>query len=212
MTKALSARQERLLEYIRAFMTERGYPPTVRDIVQGCKVSSTSVVDYNLKLLAKAGYIRRTPDISRGIELIGAETCRRPTVPLAGTIAAGRPIPVPDEESWNPANTAERVEVSPSLIGNRQRVYALKVKGNSMIDALINDGDIVLMESAESVENGQMAAVWLKNDKEATLKKFYAEPTRVRLQPANAAMKPFFYKPDEVAVQGKVIAVIRQLG
>ena len=192
MAKALSARQERLLEYIRAFMTERGYPPTVRDIVQGCKVSSTSVVDYNLKLLAKAGYIRRTPDISRGIELIGGETCRRPTVPLAAPSPPDGRFPVPDEESWNPATTAERIEVSPSLIGNRQRVYALKVKGNSMIDALINDGDIVLMESAESVENGQMAAVWLKNDKEATLKKFYAEANRIRLQPGQRRYEALF--------------------
>ena len=212
MSKTLSVRQQRLLDYIRTFIAERGYPPSVRDIVQGCKVSSTSVVDYNLKLLAKAGFIRRTPDISRGIELIGeSDAHRRPTVPLVGLIAAGCPIPVPDADSFNPAAQAERIEVSSTLIGERAHVYALKVKGNSMIDALINDGDVVLMEAAERVENGQMAAVWIKNDKEATLKKFYAEPNRVRLQPANATMKPLFYKPEEVAVQGRVIAVIRNL-
>ncbi|MBA7634823.1 LexA repressor [subsurface metagenome] len=93
----------------------------------------------------------------------------------------------------------------------RDGVYALRVQGSSMVDALINDGDIILMQYVNVVENGEMAAIWLKAEKEATLKKFYAEPGRVRLQPANSQMEPIYAEPDNVEIQGRVIAVIRQL-
>lgn len=208
--KTLSDRQRLILKFIRNFIAERGYPPTVRDIVHGCHISSTSVAAYHLEILKKEGYINRHPDISRGIELNEKpHTCQ---IPIIGTIAAGKPIPVPAADSWDTAASAETMEVTGDMLRGRQEVYALKVKGSSMVDALINDGDIVLMQNVSAVDNGEMAAVWLKAEKEATLKKFYSENGRVRLQPANSQMKPIFTKPDNAVVQGKVIAVIRRLG
>jgi repressor LexA len=137
---------------------------------------------------------------------------RRQSVPVIGTIAAGSPIPVPDNDSWDTAAGAEMVDAPDYLVRGQENVYALRVKGNSMIDALINDGDLVLMRYVNTVENGEMAAVWLKAEKEATLKKFYAEGARVRLQPANSAMKPIFARAANVEVQGRVVGVIRRVG
>ncbi len=211
--KALSARQRAIIDYIRRFGTSKGYSPSIRDIVAGCGLSSTSVVDYNLNILEKKGFIRRHREISRGIKLLAPITApeHRFQVPIIGLIAAGRPIPVPDTGTWDMAAAGDTIEVPETLIQGRQGVYALKVKGTSMIDALISDGDIVLMQQVNVVENGQMAAVWLKAEKEATLKKFYAEQGRIRLQPANSQMKPIYVAPDNFEVQGRVIAVIRQL-
>jgi repressor LexA len=211
--RTLSARQERILSFIRRFLTEKAYPPTIRDIVGGCGISSTSVADYNLGLLEKGGYIRRHRGGSRGIELLDDSSVRRTKVlvPVIGQTAAGEPIPVPSSDSWNGAASAETLEIPRDLVRDKEDIYALKVKGLSMIDALINDGDIVLMQYASTVENGEMAAVWLKNEKTATLKKVYVSPNQVRLQPANSQMRPIYAQPDEVEIQGKVIAVIRQL-
>jgi repressor LexA len=209
----LSPRQQKILSFIRRFLTDNSYPPTVRDIVSGCGISSTSVADYNLGILEKNGYIRRHREVSRGLELLDGsmEKATKAVVPVIGQIAAGLPIPVPTAESWSTVAAAESLEVPRDLIQGKEDVYALKVKGLSMIDALINDGDIVLMQQTSTVENGEMAAVWLKNEKTVTLKKVYANAEHVRLQPANSQMKPIYVKPDNVEVQGKVIAVIRQL-
>ena len=195
-------------------MEERGYPPTVRDIQGGCGISSTSVVDYHLKVLEKEGHIRRDPEVSRGIELPGRASASqlRVQVPIIGQIAAGEPIPVPGSETWDAAAGADFLEVTADLTRGRQEIYALKIKGMSMIDALINDGDMVLMQYTNTVDNGEMAAVWLKGEKEVTLKKVYIEPGRVRLQPANSQMQPIYADPENVEIQGRVIAVIRQLG
>jgi len=211
--KALSSKQEQINNFIHRFWEDRGYPPTIRDIVTGCGISSTSVVDYNLNILEKEGYIRRHREVSRGIELVtrspapGAQL----QVPIIGQIAAGEPIPVPTPDTWDVIASSETLEVTKDLTRGREGVYALKVKGSSMVDALVNDGDFVLMEYVNLVENGEMAAIWLKAEKEATLKKFYAEPGRVRLQPANSQMQPIYVEPDNVEIQGRVIAVIRQL-
>jgi repressor LexA len=209
--KSLSTKQEKILGFIRQFVADNAYPPTIRDIVRGVGISSTSVAEYNLVILEKAGHLRRHREISRGIELIGKSNHSRLQVPIVGQIAAGEPIPVPSADTWNTSSGAETLAVPYELIGKRENVYALKVKGLSMIDALIDDGDIVLMQPASSVENGEMAAVWLKSEKTATLKKVYANPGRVRLQPANSQMQPILVDPDNVEIQGKVIAVIRQL-
>ena len=210
---ALSARQRKILDFIHLFLTEKAYPPTIRDIVRGCGISSTSVADYNLSILEKDGYIRRHRDVSRGIELLEGHSFKHgmSPVPFIGQIAAGEPIPVPGSDSWSGVASSETLEVPSNLINGKEGVYALKVKGLSMIDALINDGDIVLMQSVSMVENGQMAAVWLKNEKTVTLKKVYLNENLIRLQPANSQMQPIFCKPDNVEIQGKVIAVIRQL-
>jgi repressor LexA len=212
VTKALSPKQGRILQFIRKFLDTRGYPPTVRDIVAGCKISSTSVVAYNLARLEAAGYLRRHADISRGIELVTDRPNNRHTVaiPIIGEIAAGEPIPVPLPDTWETVASEELV-ITEDLTRGKQRVYALRVKGNSMIDALIKDGDIVVMEYVTSAENGDMVAAWLKAEKEVTLKRLFRETERIRLEPANAQMQPIFCTPDNVEVQGKVITVIRQL-
>ncbi|MBI4283311.1 MAG: repressor LexA [Chloroflexi bacterium] len=211
--KTLSSKQERIIDFVRNFGIDKGYPPTVRDIVSGCDISSTSVVDYNLDILERGGYIRRHAGISRGIELLTRSLVPGHSlqVPIIGQIAAGKPIPVPTPDTWDVTASAETLEVPADLTRGRQGVYALKVKGSSMVDALINDGDTVLMQSVNVVENGEMAAVWLKAEKEVTLKKVYRQAGRIRLQPANSQMKPLYTDPDNVEIQGRVIAVIRQL-
>ena len=211
--KTLSARQQSIVDFIRRFWLDRGYPPSIRDIVTGCGLSSTSVADYNLRILEKKGYIHRHREVSRGIELPVRSSVagRRLYVPIIGQIAAGEPIPVPDTNTWDTTASADTIEVTRDLTRGREGVYALRVRGSSMMDALINDGDVVLMQYVNVVENGEMAAVWLKAEREATLKKFYAESGRVRLQPANSQMKAIYVEPDNVEIQGRVVAVIRQL-
>ncbi|MAE10944.1 MAG: repressor LexA [Dehalococcoidales bacterium] len=211
--KTLSSRQRHIIDFVNRFWLDRSYPPTVRDIVSGCGISSTSVVDYNLAILEREGYIRRHPGISRGIELVDQFPARGRTVKVSviGQIAAGEPIPVPTPDTWDVTDSSEILEVTEELTRGREGVFALRVKGLSMVDSLINDGDIVLMQSVNVVENGEMAAVWLKAEKEVTLKKVYREPKRIRLQPSNSQMKPIFVEPDNVEIQGKVIGVIRQV-
>jgi len=211
--KLLSPKQRQIIKFIHSFYENRGYPPTIRDIVSGCSISSTSVVAYNLNILEQKGYIRRHGEIARGIELITPPAVSRTSVqvPVIGQIAAGEPIPVPTDDTWDVTAASDTMEVPRDLTRGREGVYALKVKGWSMIDALVNDGDIVLMQQVDAVDNGEVAAVWLKAEKEVTLKRFYAESGRIRLQPANSQMQPIFVKPDNVNVQGRVIAVIRQL-
>jgi repressor LexA len=201
------------LDFICSFVEDKTYPPTIRDIVSGCGISSTSVADYNLDILEREGYIRRHHEVSRGIELLNSLSLKhnKVTVPIIGQIAAGEPIPVPASDCWDNAASSETLEVTQDLIRGKKDVYALKVKGFSMIDALINDGDVVLMQHTNTVENGAMAAVWLKNEKKATLKKVFVSPDRVRLQPANSQMKPIYVEPENIQIQGKLIAVIRKL-
>jgi repressor LexA len=205
--RELSPKQARILEFIRSFVDEHDYPPSIRQIQEACEISSTSVVDYNLRALEKGGYIRRDRDVSRGIELTGRPR-RVIAVPIIGTIAAGQPIPVPSADTWR-QDESETIDVAPDTIGDREQIYALRVKGDSMIDALVNDGDIVLMQKAESAHDGEMVAAWLNDEQEATLKKFYREGDRVRLQPANRMMEPIYTDAANIRVQGKVIHISR---
>jgi len=203
----LSSTRENILQFIHGFIDERGYSPTVRDILKGCEISSTAVVQYHLDVLEKEGRIHRDPEIFRSIRL--SEKKGSVMIPVLGTIAAGTPIPVPNSDNWT-NQAVETLELPQDMVGKKP-VFALKVKGQSMIDALIDDGDIVLMETASSAENGEMVAVWLKDREEVTLKRFYAEKDKVILQPANQTMKPIQQSPDNVEIQGKVIGVIRKL-
>ncbi|MFC1917882.1 transcriptional repressor LexA [Chloroflexota bacterium] len=209
--KDLSSRQQNIINFIHRFFEGNGYPPSVRDIKTGCKISSTSVVDYNLRILAQKGHLRRHPEVSRGIEITAPVSRALIQVPIVGKIAAGKPIPALTAETWDVTAGADTLTVSRDLVGDRDGIYALRVKGMSMVDALINDGDMVLMQSTSTVTNGEMAAVWLKAEKEVTLKKVYVESDKVRLQPANSSMQPIYVKPDNVEIQGRVISVIRQL-
>lgn len=203
----LSTTREKIHQFIQRFFAEHDYAPTVRDILKGCSISSTAVVQHHLDVLEKEGRIQRDPEVFRSIRL--PQKKNTITVPLLGTIAAGQPVPVPGSDTWTSFPT-DVMELPQDLIGNR-RVFALRVKGQSMIDALIDDGDIVLMEPADSAENGEMVAVWLKDRQEVTLKKIYIEPDRVLLKPANQTMKPIQQHPDNIEIQGKVIGVIRKL-
>lgn len=201
--KSLSAKQKAILDYIRDFIYETGYPPSIRDIQEACKISSTSVVDYNLKALERNGYLRRNREVSRAIELAGRRRMR--PVPVIGQIAAGQPIPVPAADTWGQQEFEDDVEVPDEVAGGRDNVFALRVKGTSMIDALVNDGDVVIMEQTSAADDGDMVAVWLKDRQETTLKKIYFEGERVRLQPANVTMEPIYARAEDVEVQGKVL-------
>ncbi|MBA2753434.1 MAG: transcriptional repressor LexA [Chloroflexia bacterium] len=210
--KALSRRQQAIYDFIARFLDDNDYPPTIRDIQRELGISSTSVVDYNLKVLEERAMIRRNRNISRGIEVLGRHTSRRNviSIPVIGQIAAGLPIPVPDDLALGDAT--DMVEIGSDIVGNAPRdLFALRVKGHSMVDALINDGDIVLLHAQETCENGETVAVWLKEQKETTLKRFYLEGDRVRLQPANVTMDPIYTTADNVAIQGKLVSVVRSI-
>jgi len=208
--KDLSRRQQAILDFIERFLDENDYPPTIRDIQSELGISSTSVVDYNLKVLEQRNLIRRNSKISRGIELVGRQNGRRNVVaiPVIGQIAAGQPIPVPGD--LEASDAAELVELGGELVpDNGRNLFALRVKGLSMIDALINDGDVVVLRKQETCENGETVAVWLKDQRETTLKKFYLEGDKVRLQPANATMEPIYTPATNVEIQGRLVTVLR---
>lgn len=210
----LSPKQQGILRFLETFISEHDYPPSIRDIQHGCDISSTSVVDYNLKRLEEKGFIRRDREVSRAIELLGSsQRSRRRTipVPLLGKIAAGIPIPTPPDQV-TAESAAETIELTEEQTGGRSNVFALRVDGNSMVDALINDGDIVVLEPTQSCDDGEMVAVWLKAENETTLKKFFHEGERVRLQPMNATMDPIYTGADNIEVQGRVVTAIRPFG
>lgn len=212
----LTERQHRILGFIRDFLAERHFPPTIREIGEAVGISSTSVVKYNLEVLKRKKFIERDDEISRGIRLVEEAVHRVAStiqVPVLGRIAAGVPIPVP-ESTFSPFGYDRTIELTRDIVKEDEKVYALEVQGDSMIDALIHDGDIVVMRHQERVENGELAAIWLRSREETTLKRFYLEGEqgdRVRLQPANPLMKPMFFPAADVQVMGKVVLVIRQL-
>jgi len=218
----LSPRQVNILRFLRDFGAEAGYPPTIRQIGAEVGISSTSVVSYNLKVLERKGYLERDPEVSRGLRLVRDEPSYDPdhatahaapllSVPLYGVIAAGEPIPVPDNDL--PDSELERIALTSDILRETDGVYALRVRGDSMVDALINDGDIVVMRHQRTAENGDLVAAWLKDEEETTLKRYHLERDRgvVRLQPANPIMEPIYVDPRNLEIQGKVILVIRQL-
>ena len=216
MVQTLPERQQKVFNFIKNYLGNNGYPPTVREIGQGVGITSTSLVSYYLKRLEEHGLIIRESSISRAIrltedvesddeEFIGNEDTF--SVPFLGYIVASEPIPV------EPLPGHETIEISRALFGREaEDMFALQVQGNSMIDALISDGDTVILRHQERVENGEMAAVWLDNGVgETTLKKVYYEGATVRLQPANPTMQPIYVPTNDVQIQGKVVMVIRSL-
>ncbi|MCX7789083.1 MAG: transcriptional repressor LexA [Chloroflexaceae bacterium] len=213
----LSDRQKEILNCIQEFMRKNGYPPAIRDIQRELKISSTSVVAYNLNALKDKGWIDRNGKVSRGIRLTSQDevapvwlTAKGGQVPLLGVITAGSPLPDPEEVD---IETAEQVDVPAEVVppGKLDNVYALRVRGQSMIDALIDDGDIVLLRYQETAENGQMVAARIVDENAVTLKKFYHEGDRIRLQPANSTMDPIYTSPQNVRIQGRVVGVLRSL-
>lgn len=225
---ALSDKQRKIVEFIANFVQKHPYPPSVREILEGGEISSTSVVAYNLNALERLGYITRDRTISRGIRLLkdiqgrqyvmsnvtfahnGIDTFQ---VPLLGVIAAGEPIPIPSS-NFSPMGD-QAIKLTRDIIREQEGLYALQVRGNSMVDALVHDGDIVVMKHQKEAHDGEMVAVWLKDREETTLKRFYNEKTkgkrRIRLQPANPTMQPIYADPSNVEIQGKVVLVLRKL-
>jgi repressor LexA len=206
----VSDTRSRILSFIRRFLDRRGYAPTVRDIARGCNISTPSVVQYHLNMLEEQGFIRRDPEVFRSIQLVERKREAVSRVPLLGTIAAGSPIPVPAPDAWTTI-PEETLQLTGELTQDKKDIYALRVKGTSLVDAFVDDGDIVIIQQTSTVEDGELAAVWLKNQQEVTLKKIYREKGRIRLQPANKTMRPIYFAPEEVEIQGKVIAVLRKL-
>ncbi len=207
-TSNTNSTRQKILRYIRDFIDDKGYAPTVRDILKGCTISSTAVVQHHLNILERDGHIHRDPEVFRSIQLMDKTNIIQ--IPLLGTIAAGEPIPVPGTDSWNNA-PSDFLELTDTIVQGQKDIYALKVKGLSMIDALVDDGDMVIMQASHTAQNGEMVAVWIKDKQEVTLKKIFYESNKIRLQPANSQMKPILVDPSNVEIQGKVIGVIRNL-
>ncbi len=213
MVEQLRPRQQAIMKFIEDFLDDNGYPPTVRDIQYGCNISSTSVVDYNLKGLVRGGFLRRSREVSRGIEVVGRrERERGVTIPVLGAIAAGEPLPVFPQDVAT-ALEEDSMEIDTGMAAkaaNKERLFALHVKGDSMIDALIRDGDMVVLEAQESAEPGEMVAAWLVQEEEATLKRFFPEGERVRLQPENTTMSAIYVDARNVQIRGRVVGALRR--
>lgn len=218
----LSTRQERILHFIEERISKRMPPPSIREICDECNVSSTSVVDYNLKRMEALGYIDRTGKVSRGIQVlrpIGAlrEDELKVNVPLYGRIAAGVPIQPPEGDRA----PDEHIEVARELLRAPvgQNLFALRVDGTSMVDALVDDGDVVVLAAQETAERGQMVSAWIKSRDEWTLKKYYPKGDgTVELRPANKASftekdirDNFTFPANDVQISGRVCLVLRQL-
>jgi len=219
-SKGLQDKHIKVLEFMANYQDENGRPPSIREIGEKLKISSTSVVNYYLDQLKKMGYLERDTRVSRGLRLtekvneiiqVATDTLR---VPILGPIAAG-PLMLVPEPGVDYMNEKEynAVEIARSLLPSKERgndLYALEVRGDSMIDAMINDGDIVVMKPAQDARNGEMVAVRV-ND-EYTLKYFFKEKSGYRLQPANPTMKPIMLKKnDPIEINGKVVMVIRKM-
>jgi repressor LexA len=214
-SKGLGERHQKILDFIQEYQREHKHPPSIREIGEYCDISSTSVVNYYLDQLEKSGYIERDRKISRGLRLAAPDsTPETLRVPILGPIAAGPFMLVP-EPGVNYLNDKEyvAVDIARGLLPPKEKgtdLYALEVKGDSMIDAMINDGDIVVMKPAVEARNGEMVAVRV-ND-EYTLKYFFKEKDGYRLQPANPTMKPIYVKKTEpLEIKGKVVMVIRKI-
>ena len=208
----LSERQREIITFIREFSYEKGYPPTIREIGQRAGISSTSVVNYNLNKLEKDGYLTRDLKVSRGVRLVEGPGSKSQgdlvNIPLAGYIFASTPVMVGD----TPQTAADEViSLTRDIVRDTGDLFALRVKGDSMIDAMVNDGDIVVMKRADRARYGEMVAVWLTDRNETTLKHFYLEGSKVRLQPANPTIQPIMVDSNKVQIQGKVVLVLRQM-
>jgi len=210
MLPGLNEHEQRIVRFIERFMRRFHFTPTMEEIRQGVDLSSKDHVFRDLRSVEEKGYIKRKRRVSRGIELVfTAEglpfSLSTIHLPLLGWIVAGEPLPILDEYP----SVMDAVEIASNMIHDGEDLFALRVKGNSMIDALINEGDIVVMKHQKEAENGDMVAVWLRNEQETTLKRFYREGDVVRLQPANPTMEPIYVPASDVKIQGKVILVLR---
>lgn len=215
----LSERQRKILRFMSGYMNSQGYPPSIREIGDAAGISSTSVVNYNLNKLVQAGFLGRQQRVSRGLRLlkeipgmifsqsVSSEGPQFP-IPLLGRIVASEPVPVPEE-----ALVEDYVDVPAVWLQheNPAEIFALTVSGDSMIDAMIQDGDTVLLRRQQTADDGDLVAVWLLERDETTLKHFYQEGERVRLQPAHPLMESIYVAANQLLIQGKVLHVMRAL-
>jgi repressor LexA len=218
--KDLSKRQKTMLDYIWEYIHDVGRPPTIREIGQAANISSTSVVNYNLTKLSQKGYLDRDPEVSRGLRMTDKAKGLYESaadlvsglfrIPLLGDIVASEPVEV-GSDSFGTYDDEDAIEISQSMLDEKSAddLFALRVRGDSMIDAMVNDGDIVIMRQQENARNGDMVAIWLTPDDTTTLKYFYHEGDQIRLQPANPTMDAIMVDPASVTVQGKVMMVLR---
>jgi repressor LexA len=197
----LTKRQREILDYLQEFIQQHGYAPSLEEVGRRFGLSSLATVHKHLTNLQDKGFIRRSWNRSRSVELLPARVGQRAIeVPLLGYVAAGVPIEA--------IASSETIAVPEDLVGRRE-TYVLRVKGDSMIDEQIRDGDFVIVEDRKTAENGEMV-IALLGGHEVTLKKFYKEHGRIRLQPANPAMQPIIADAANVQLQGVVVGVMRK--
>ena len=201
----LSKNQIRILDFIRTFISENNVSPTVRDICAGTGLRSTSTIHVNLKALSEMGYVHYVPGIKRAISLADrsdTQSNKSLHIPLVGNVAAGTPILAVD-------NIQEFFTLPFGLVKGTSTgdVFMLRIKGDSMIEIDIHENDLIIVNSSESISNGDIAVARI--DDSVTVKRFYLENNRVRLQPENSNMEPIYAKPDEVELVGKVVGLIR---
>lgn len=224
--QGLGERHKKILAVLDHYQKDIGYPPSIREIGKEADISSTSVVNYYLKQLEEMGYIERDKKVSRGMRLIKnvagviqeavstVEDVLR--IPIAGRIGAGIVDQNLGGSNFGIFDDEDRIEVARSMLSSadqKENLFALQVEGDSMIDAMVNDGDLVIMKPAQVANNGEMVAVRFKDNQDTTLKYFYQEKGHVRLQPANPLMEPIIVQdPSLIEVQGTVVMVIRNIG
>lgn len=197
---ALTRRQRQILDYVEQFIDMHGYSPSFEEIAGEFKYRSLATVHEHLSNLENKGYLRKNYNKSRSLELVQAEGTLAVELPLLGSVAAGVPIEAIEQ--------GETLAVPHDMLA-RGNNYVLRVQGNSMVDEQIRDGDYIVVNSRQTAENGEMVVALVGGDS-ATVKKFYREGGRIRLQPANPTMEPMYYGEDEVQIQGIVVAVIRK--
>ncbi len=207
MKSALTKKQRRTLDYVTSFIEQRGYSPSYREIANGLKLSSVATVAQHVEALVEKGLLTKGNNSARSllpVEAVeaGITAGNGVELPILGLIAAGRPIEAT-------TGHAETLEVPPFMVG-RKHSYVLQVKGESMIEDGIHDGDYVVVQEKEVPSNGEVV-VALIDGAEATLKRYYKEARRIRLQPANSSMEPIYVEPDTpLKIQGVVIGLIRK--
>ncbi len=222
---ALSERQRNIVRFMERYIERNGYPPTIRDIGEATDIPSTSVVNYNLNKLVDAGYVERSDRVSRGLRLIhspnkanAAANAKKKRngldafvrVPRIGHIVASAPVQIP-EDIGHHISEDDMIELPPAMLKgiDPEETFALQVKGDSMIDAMVRDGDIVILRAQETAQSGDMVAVWLIENGETTLKYYYPEGERIRLQPAHPSMSPIYVNASNCLIKGKVISILR---
>jgi repressor LexA len=202
LLQPLTKRQREILDYLNEFIQQHGYAPSLEEIGLRFNLSSLATVHKHLTNLQEKGFIRRSWNRSRSVELLPSRSGGRAVdLPMLGYVAAGMPIEA--------VASTESISVPESLVSGRRDTYVLRVRGESMIDEQIRDGDWVVVEDRKSADNGEMV-IALVEGQDVTLKKFYREAGRIRLQPANAAMQPIYVDPDGVQIQGVVVGVMRK--